>query len=313
MPLSPEQVIEEIERSAVGEATATKLKQWIVGLAMAMCADKPDDDEPCERGAARAESVGDSIGAQIHAHRADMIAAARADQVDSFARAMNRTRGDRDHYRAAFEDERKRHGVTQAQLDKFMSACADQTIQIMELRGEILRLRDSDRDGEALTAARAKIAYLEARSRLPSAVSVSPEEDRLRASIASLRNQIDRLREPLGLGSACEVGRVIGDAIEAINAPCPDCKAMGEEIDNLKAGLMTADADRVPLRMDLDEANKEIERGKPVFEAVKAFEALWQHGKSLTDPGVERAAFDVTQAFLAYEKACKAAEDDIPF
>jgi hypothetical protein len=88
---------------------------------------------------------------------------------------------------------------------------------------------------------------------------------------------------------------------------------MGEEIDNLKAGLMTADADRVPLRMDLDEANKEIERGKPVFEAVKAFEALWQHGKSLTDPGVERAAFDVTQAFLAYEKACKAAEDDIPF
>lgn len=46
-----------------------------------------------------------------------------------------------DRLRASNETLVRHRQVTQDQLDKFMSACADQTIQIMELRGETVRLR----------------------------------------------------------------------------------------------------------------------------------------------------------------------------
>jgi hypothetical protein len=53
-----------------------------------------------------------------------------------------------DRLRASNETLVRHRQVTQDQLDKFMSACADQTIQIMELRGEVRRLRDG-RSGAA--------------------------------------------------------------------------------------------------------------------------------------------------------------------
>lgn len=47
----------------------------------------------------------------------------------------------RDEARAEADRQAKVQAVTQANLDNFMGACADQTIQIMELRGELMRLR----------------------------------------------------------------------------------------------------------------------------------------------------------------------------
>jgi hypothetical protein len=67
--------------------------------------------------------------------------------LDGYAAALNRVAMLQQHT-AERDTARQDQQVTQDQLDKFMSACADQTIQIMELRGEVSRLRDG-RSGAA--------------------------------------------------------------------------------------------------------------------------------------------------------------------
>lgn len=109
--------------------------------------------------------------------------------------------------------EEKRHAVTAAALEKFQSACADQTIQIMELRGEIMRGRE----------AVARVVELEA------------ELERMRRTNAGSAPfaQLDRLRQVVLHGGAMTVEQLITEAIDEIHAPCPDCKAMQEQIDSL--------------------------------------------------------------------------------
>lgn len=83
---------------------------------------------------------------------------------DTFKNALERVEDALDEARVKLDAERRKvmerdaevhqwidhKAATQAQLDKFMGACADQTIQIMELRGEVKRLTEiSDRSKAA--------------------------------------------------------------------------------------------------------------------------------------------------------------------
>lgn len=62
---------------------------------------------------------------------------------------------------AALARAQQERGVTQKALDNFMSACADQTIQIMELRGQInsLKVIADVPDGDRVPRAELEVAY----------------------------------------------------------------------------------------------------------------------------------------------------------
>jgi chromosome segregation ATPase len=101
---------------------------------------------------------------------------------------------------AVLANERKAHAVTQAQLDKFLGACADQTLQIMELRGEIGRGRD---DAKQLDELRAKLQRLER--------TATPMESALASRVGNLRGELSDTERMIKKWDA-QIDAVLGEA-----------------------------------------------------------------------------------------------------
>lgn len=144
---------------------------------------------------------------------------------------------------AALAEEQKRHKVTQEQLDKFQSACADQTIQIMELRLAVTNLRDAEGAAVAREQAKAERARVDACQQmdrvneryavqLNRAQEVEMQRERCDRRILELEAAFRKLQGHIVDGDKLPGVMALADAaIEHINAPCEDCKALAAQLD----------------------------------------------------------------------------------
>jgi predicted nucleic acid-binding Zn-ribbon protein len=149
------------------------------------------------------------------------------------------------------------HHNTQLQLDKFMGACADQTIQIMELRGERLRLEGKLAEQEKFTN-EIMDEHRKTRRAFDEAASKHNSADQ---RAFALENWKTRLAKALGVRDDRHV--IEAAVVRIVNGGPQQQLAIerehhASEIANLMEQLRIADADRVPLRMDLDAAREEV-------------------------------------------------------
>lgn len=217
---------------------------------------------------------------------------------------------------------REQH-VTQRELEKFMGACADQTIQIMEMRGVVRRLV-TERE-EAI----AKVRELETKLGEAQHRGATAETEHRRASRAfdELASKHNALQE-----RHASVQRALDDAIkqrerieaahwqgvEQYRAEHPDqnttlppvrselVRWLLEQREQLAEQLAVADADRVPLRMDLDEARGKLERLAPIVELLPT----WAERATPGMLNYERALHDAVVAWQAAERAADESPDE---
>lgn len=193
--------------------------------------------------------------------------------------------------------------ATQAQLDKFTSGCADQTIQIMELRGEIARMRESHAGELYRAEARAEecriagkqlddelraawevlaeaslegIPYWSSRGDESLAEAMRKREDAWMVKVATAQEERDASRKDLkDIGAAHWRAVAEWEAVNRTQAVgLPPTRAdivrfLLAERETLREQLMVADGDRVPLRMDLDCAEGKLRRLAPVVKALQ--------------------------------------------
>lgn len=216
-------------------------------------------------------------------------------------------------------DEKKRHAVTQNGLDKFMSVCADQTIQIMELRGEIMRSRE---ESIALAELRAKLQRIE-RTATPMESALATRVGKLGGELSDTERLIKKWDAQIDavLGEAPREGETYADAavrkivelrdyIKELEKPCDDCKGLSNEIDRLTEISIAADGDRVPLAMENAELRSENARMKPLVEAAQKWAAVAPFGAPTKEPEGPGSLFSYEMPLIEsvndYEKACSA-------
>lgn len=205
MEQTPPDVIYQIDHSAIGEATASQINGWIRTLAH--YADAHEDRIRL------LESKRTILG---HVEGAREALAAEHPQVSAMRAQIEADRANKHRLTIALADEQRRHAVTQAQLDKFMSACADQSIQIMEHRG----------NADTFRRASDRIAELEAEIRRTRA-HVADSVDTYNTAV----HAFDALRAHIPNADALDWPDLIKAAIEHINAPCEDCRALAAQLD----------------------------------------------------------------------------------
>ena len=119
-------------------------------------------------------------------------------------KALEQAIAERNDAADAWQRAVKTNAVTQEQLDKFMSACADQTIQIMELRGQIMELREQR--GVPLSTAR----------------DVLKNIDAAQSKISKLRGDAHDLSKSLMF--ICDARDWLANAIRTADCPSPSAE-----------------------------------------------------------------------------------------
>lgn len=200
--------------------------------------------------------------------------------------------------RASIAEIQKQRDVTQERLDRFLGACADQTIQIMELRGELMREREARARDIAELKPRnemngAELAAWQALAEQPArnVFFWSEPGESLNGAI----KQRDASWLDLLSAASITIGELRNDAIAAKL----ENDRLRTQLADVKEQLIVADSDRVPLRMDLDIANDELRSVKAQLGRASLCIEQIRHGGHRPSQVVDA----VEHALEAYEKA----------